>query len=692
MKRKLTLILTLSLIFMLGSSYVMAARPPKTALDVTILNPQDGVVVENGGTFAVEGTVLAKRGDAGLVETYVQYAVGEGSTDFVNVEGTDLEIIPGSGNQPQTQTLPRGESYFVNWSLTGSPGTYEIRIFSQGSTAKSGSSESRTVTILGAPPPPGVETIDSEHQDPDTGYGKSSGNFEATYLADGVYQILSEEKNNHGTKKPVDDTTEMGWIYVFEDLETPRSDTSFCLYGHTEFNNEFDMFAWADTDSAFFVQCFSSGSWKTILAITRHDTSDRMYCVDVPDDTSTTIQLRIVDNDQEVGNKEISSLYIDQAYIVLEPAYEYFIADLTGDVGWQSLKIGDIDDDPENEVVLGLAPNTQKTMGLRYFEYSAGLWNEYVIDDIGGIHSLDIGDVDNDGMNEIWVGFYKYEGGFWTMSLRYYEYEGDSWNYQDVAFFEAGISIVTVGDLDNDGANEVVFAKFPNEGYELGYYEYDSGTWLEISVDDSLGECHGIEIADVDGDHQNETIVLAYDEAGGSCLKYYEFDSGSFLRYDILDVPTGWEIDSGDVDGDGDMEIAWANYGAPENEVRVYDCKSGVWSEQIVSDVPGGCVEIATAVHHVSIGDLDDDGDNEVAIGIIDDGWRGLTHEAVRYYEYDKDAGTWTEHIVSDPDLTAGVVVIGDVDNEGDNEILVGLMSWYSYSTQVPELRYYKID
>ena len=692
MKRRLTPVLALSLIFMLGIGYVMAAKPPKTALDVSILSPHDGIVVDNGGTFAVEGIVLAKRGDAGLVETYVQYGVGEGSTDFMNVEGIDLEVVPGSGDQPQTETLLKDESYIVRWDLTGSPGTYEIRIFSQSSTAKSGSSESRTVTILGASPPPGVETIDSESQDPEIGYGKSLGTFESTYHKDGAYQILSEEKNGHGTKKPVDDTTEMGWSYVFDDLETPRDDTSFCLYGHTEFNNEFDMFAWADTDSAFFVQCFSSGSWKTILAITRHDTSDRMYCVDVPDDTSTTIQLRIIDNDREVGNREISSLYIDQAYIVFEPAYEYYIADLTGDVGWQSLKIGNIDNDPENEIVLGLAPNTEKTMGLRYFEYSAGLWNEHVIDDFGGIHSLDIGDVDNDGVNEIWAAFMNHDEGTWVYSLRYYEYEGNTWNHYDITFLEAGISTVTIGDIDSDGADEVVFARFPCDGYELRYYEYQSDSWSEIGVDDSLGECHGIEIADVDGDNQNETIVLTYDETGGSCLKYYEFDSGGFLRYDILDVPTGWEIDSGDVDGDGDMEIAWANYGAPENEVRVYDYKLGVWSEQIVSDVPGGCVEISTAVLHVSIGDVDDDGDNEMAIGIVDDGWRGLTNDAVRYYEYDKSSGTWTEHTISDPDLSAEVVVIGDVDNDGANEVLVGLNAWYSYSTQVPELRYYKIN
>ncbi|MFX1441733.1 MAG: hypothetical protein ACFFFD_15945, partial [Promethearchaeota archaeon] len=218
MKRKLALALILALVFMLGNSCVMAGKPPKTMLDVTILYPQDGHVVQNGGTFTVEGTVLAKRGDAGLVETYVQCASGEGSTDFTNVDGTNLVIIPGSGDQPQTKYLSEDDSYSVSWSLSGSPGTYEIRILSQGSTAKSGTSDSTTVIILGPPPPEGIETIDDEYQDPDTGYGKASGSFEATYLTDGTYQILSEEVNTQGTKKPKDDTTEMGWFYVFDNL------------------------------------------------------------------------------------------------------------------------------------------------------------------------------------------------------------------------------------------------------------------------------------------------------------------------------------------------------------------------------------------------------------------------------------------------------------------------------------------
>ena len=140
------LVLVFALTLSLSINLALAGKPPKTALDVTITKPQDGRTVEDGEIFTVTGTVLAKRGDAGLVETFVQYSLGEGSNDFMNVDGTVLEII--SGDQPHVaEQLLKDDSYGVSWTLTGSPGTYEIRIFSQGSTSKSGSSESRTVTI-----------------------------------------------------------------------------------------------------------------------------------------------------------------------------------------------------------------------------------------------------------------------------------------------------------------------------------------------------------------------------------------------------------------------------------------------------------------------------------------------------------------------------------------------------------------
>ncbi|MFW9976310.1 MAG: hypothetical protein ACFFDQ_13645, partial [Candidatus Thorarchaeota archaeon] len=239
MKRRVIFILVFLLTLSLSFSLSLAARPPKTTLDVTISLPLDGAEIENGAVFTVSGSVLATRGDAGYVETFVQYSVGADSINFIDVDDTYLEII--YGEQPQTKELSQDASYEVSWTLKGASGTYEIRILSQGSTAKSDASESRTVTILGPPPPSnGIYPVTSEYQDPETGYGTSLGTYENTYYEDGLYEILMEEKNPHGTKNPTDDTADLGWIYVFDNLgNEPREDTTFRFFGHMELSGEY---------------------------------------------------------------------------------------------------------------------------------------------------------------------------------------------------------------------------------------------------------------------------------------------------------------------------------------------------------------------------------------------------------------------------------------------------------------------
>jgi len=699
-KRRILLALVMVMMFSLSTCFALAGKPPQTALDVTISSPQDGVVVEYGGAFEVTGTVLAKRGDAGDVQTFVQYALGEGSTDFSDVGLTDIHIV--SGDQPQAQTLLGDQSYPVSWTLTGSPGTYEIRIFSQGSTSKSGSSDSRTVTLLGLPPeppPPGIETIDSEYQDPETGFGTSSGTYENTYYADGAYEILIEEADPNGTRNPTDDTTAFGWIYVFDNLDTTRTDTTFCFYGHMELSGEYTdsgFLEWDDHDTGFFVQENSSGSWKTIAAIT-NTYSDRMYSVDVPDDSSQTIYLRIVDNDRSHDRKspQITSLYVDQAYIVYEPAFEYFIDDISIEIqpGSDSVRMGDIDNDGQNEVYMTYHLSEDGT--VKYYDYIDGVWTEEVLAGVSIQGWLQVEDLDGDGSNELLteetrndvplLGYHKYEGGVWT----YYE-------IAPISIFHT----VVVGDVDNDDddvMNEVVVCKDPCDGYELRYYDYDPGNdiWEEINIRDFTHTFSGIEIADINHDGNNEIVWLGYSPeppVGESALKYFELIGEDWVERNILNVDGGKCMDTGDVDNDGEIEIALGHYTHPEreNQVRVYDYDDVLgWEEHIVADV----TEALGPICDVAIGDVDnnDDGDYELAVGFLDAGV-GLTNETIRYYEYDDIADEWIEHEVADTDMTVAVLEIGNVDNDSETEILVGLrVSPYDDSAVAPELRYYKV-
>ncbi len=699
MNRRFLIAFAMVMMFSLSTCFVLAGKPPKTALDVTISSPDDGFEVEYDdvlevcGTFEVTGTVLAKRGDAGLVQTFVQYAPGEGSTDFNNVGDANLQIV--DGDQPQTDTLSQDGSYGVSWILTGIPGTYEIRIFSQGETAKDGESDSRTVTLLGPPPDPppdDCETIDAEYQDPETGYGTSSGTFVNTYYADGVYEILMEERNRQGTKNPRDDTADLGWIYAFDNLG-PRLDTTFRFYGHIELSGEYldsGFLQWDDQDTAFFVQEKSSGSWKTIAAITNIGV-DKMYSVDIQDDISETIYLRVVDNDRgpEGKSPQVSSLYVDLACIVFEPAFEYIIDDITFEMPAASdcFRMADIDNDLENEVYITY--HLEENGPVKYYEYTNGIWTLETIADLLVQGWVQVEDVDNDNLNEILTMEVLPNDEFW---LGYYKYDTD-WTYYPIGQMLI-IHTVVVGNIDADPENEIVACKTPCDGFELKYFDYDttSGTWSKIDLRDFEYDYSFIEVADVTHDGNNEIVCFArgdVDIIGESALKYFELD-GTWIEHDILSVESGECMTTGDVDNDGETEIAIAQWFYPEREnyVKVYDYDANLdlWEETLNAYQ----YEALGPIKDLAIGDVDNnDGDNELVIGFLDAGV-GRTNDTIRYYEYGPSG--WTEHMVTDTDLTVADLMIGDVDSDGEIEVLVGLtVSSYGDSVVAPELRYYKV-
>lgn len=214
---------------------------------------------------------------------------------------------------------------------------------------------------------------------------------------------------------------------------------------------------------------------------------------------------------------------------------------------------------------------------------------------------------------------------------------------------------------------------------------FQSSVWTQVDVHDSLGECDGVEIADVDHDDFNELIYYGCTGPMPHTLKCFEYDGGTWTDYDILDPPVGWELDTGDVDNDGNIEIAIGAFFADENEVRVYDYNSSGWFEFNVTDLLGA--PDGVSVYHVAIGDLDNDEENELAVGLQD---RGETDQGLRYCEYNSSG--WFEYNITDYESDVEVVEIGDLDNDGLNELLVGIKCDIFTPENVSAIRYYEYN
>jgi len=631
-------LLTLSL----SLNLALAAKPPKTALDVTILSPQDGLAIEEGELFSVSGSVLAKRGDAGSVETFVQYSFGEGSSDFTNVDGTYLEII--SGVQPQMADLFQDETYGVSWSLIGVPGTYEIRIFSQGETAKSGSSESRTVTIT-HPSIPGIELVDTEYICPEVGYGSTTGTYSDTFESDNVYEVLTEGINKQTAKSPGDDTSELGWIFEFNGLSS-RQDTKLYIECHADFPNRDAYF------EGFSVQVEYQGTWYDIVSPT-DETTDKMYSAELPDDECQSIRVRVIDHDRTVGDRVRSLFYIDQLYL-----------DTTGtqviNHGYELLFGGGLDD-----------------LTVSAFELTDGAWyydrtfpvKHFGYGDHTGYTNVDeiiVVDVDGDGMNETITGGQYIQIFDWingamipthtiappgtrqqtVKSIVAADLDGDqgdhlellvttlNWDIHSAVFKwidggyvpiftisseyrrEVGGCIGAVGDVDGDSDPEfIVVEEFPTSNIDPGLlllrlFDYQVDTWIEIA-DYALelgvqNWIDNVQILDLDSDGANEIFLHHRNNPS----KILEYSNGQLVK--TWEAPMfAMSARVGDVLNNGKIQIVAAGLISTDPGVgfNVYEYVDGTFTNTINFSGPAhqGCLHDA-----IKLGDIDQDGHKEM--------------------------------------------------------------------------------
>ena len=642
MKKKIMFAFVFLLTISLSFNIALAAKPPKTALDVTILNPQDGHTFENGEFFNVNGNVLAKRGDAGSVEIFVQYALGEGSTDFMNIDGTSLEII--RGFQPQTAQLLKDESYDVSWTLTGTPGTYEIRIFSQGSTAKSGSSESRTVTITPTSIP-GIELADADYVDPSTGYGSRTGSYSDTFDSDDIYEVLSEGVNKQGTRTPGDDTSELGWIFEFNGLPS-RQNTRLYIECHADFPRRDAYY------EGFAVQAEYQGRWYDVVGISA-ETADKVYSAELPDDSSQSIRIRIIDTDRTVGDKIKSLLYIDQLFLDaagsqvvnsgiellfgghrLEytvstwelaagtwyydrsfPLKHFGYGEHTGYGDVNEILVIDVDGDGKSETITG-------GQYAQIFDWVNGAMipTHTIIhpgSELKGIYSIAAADLDGDGGQhlELLVSSINYDiqsSVFKMIDGKYVPIFNISSDYRR----EVGHCICAVGDVDGDPDLEfIVVEEYPTSSNDAGHlllrmFDYQGDTWQEIAdFSFELGDQNwidNVQILNLDNDDGNEIFI----HHRGKPPMILEYTNGQLVK--IWEAPRfAMAARVGDLRNNGQIQIVATGYLGPELGMgfNVYEHIDGTFKNTFNFSTPAlqGCGR-----RGLKLGDIDGDGQNEL--------------------------------------------------------------------------------
>ncbi len=315
---------------------------------------------------------------------------------------------------------------------------------------------------------------------------------------------------------------------------------------------------------------------------------------------------------------------------------------------------------------------------------SAKGWHTEVIATVDQSYAgwdVEIGDADNDGKNEILV------TGCPDSKLVLIKKSKQKWNIsilaEDLAQThpDPGMGLVVkITDLNNDGKNEIIHGTGQELGEPTWFYLFQTdGKKLTKKISsrpewNTSSFTHNFAAYDLDGDGIKE-IISAY--CGG----------GEIIRYDIdhdlnhIDARklhqlsgSGEESIIADVDNDGQPEYITSNsFRAKASKVEIYEFDEAgelILPARIVLDgFDGrGCFYAS-----MTVGDVDNDGSNELVVGWKED--QKINKGTVLGYKVDSIARKVYTFAYQDTALDMSyfekMMEIADADNDGKNELVL---------------------
>lgn len=291
-----------------------------------------------------------------------------------------------------------------------------------------------------------------------------------------------------------------------------------------------------------------------------------------------------------------------------------------------------------------------------------------LVDDARWWWAVTVGDVTNDGLQDIIYIDNNSSGGV----LGYYAGQMDEglWTKTVIAeepptggTFASGD--LETGDMDGDGDQDVLAVKHTGEwddaGADAELFWYRNPEWTAFPIGGVPDAVKDLSLGDFNGDGKLDLAVLTFDEHTLSIFRQDE--GGSFTRVQFLSVTNLHEgMDVGDLDGDGDLDIAATGYCFlnPGGEL------TGEWKVESIDhkwhNQDGDWSQNATK-HFCA--DLDDDGIMEVFISHSE-----RNGYPVSWYKRGKSG--WEEHVVVDSLSSCHTLQVFDFDLDGDFDVLAG--------------------
>ena len=241
------------------------------------------------------------------------------------------------------------------------------------------------------------------------------------------------------------------------------------------------------------------------------------------------------------------------------------------------------------------------------------------------------------------------------------------------------ITNVQIVDLDDDGLPEILACDgAANE--VLVYHNQGKNKWRPEVIGRQLRAPAHATAVDIDGDGDQDVVVsvlgdmLPNDKLIGSVV-LLEAKDGKYVKHELLsDVRRVADVQPGDFDADGDVDLVVAVFGYARGEVLLLENQGEFrFLDHQLLDRPG--------VIHVPVGDYDLDGDLDVATIVTQD------EEEVWGLENDGQAGFTPRRLqfTHNYDVGGGGLVATDLDGDGDLDLLLSQGDNLEYGHEWPQ-------
>ena len=243
------------------------------------------------------------------------------------------------------------------------------------------------------------------------------------------------------------------------------------------------------------------------------------------------------------------------------------------------------------------------------------------------------------------------------------------------------VTDVRPGDLDGDGDLDLAIAQF---GYVQGAVQWmenmGDGSFQMHHLMDRSGAIHS-PMADIDGDGDLDIIAL-FSQEWETLQAFVNDGRGGFtplVLHDVADADfSSSGIDVGDIDGDGDVDIAWANGDAFVSVgYRPLPTHGVQWLENLG--------QYQFAFHRIgqfdgaygpTIADMDSDGDADIVAVSEFANWSEPGTPSVRWWSQQKDGSFLMQDLAEEPTHLV-TCDVGDIDDDGWPDIVAGGMALY---------------